>query len=71
MNIDNKLLIKAAKNLVDNRDFNMVMDYMDENLLLKLTQGNSEDADTNLRNYKAAQALKTGVGMLSNAPITD
>ena len=71
MNIDNKLVIKAAKNLVDNRDFAVVMEYMENDLLLKLTQGSPDDADGNLRNYKASQALKTGIGMLANAPTED
>lgn len=71
MNIDNKLVIEAAKRLVDNRDFAVLMEYMEQDLLIKLTQGNPDDADGNLRNYKAAQALKTGIGMLANAPTKD
>lgn len=62
-----KEVAKCAKSLIDNRDFTVVMDYMVNDLLLKLTQGNPDTADSNLRNFKAAQALKEGVSLLANA----
>ena len=68
MSVADDAVIKAAKSLIDNRDFTMVMEYMENDLLLKLTQGSPENADVNLRNFNAVQALKHGTKILANAP---
>jgi len=68
MSVADDAVIKAAKSLIDNRDFTMVMEYMENDLLLKLTQGSPENADVNLRNFNAVQALKQGTKILANAP---
>jgi len=71
MDITLKQVSKAAKGLIDNSDFNMVLDYMENSLMLTLTNGSPESADNNLRNLKAANALKQGVGLLANMPDDD
>lgn len=71
MVVTDKELIKAAKSLIDNRDFTVIMDYMENDLLTKLTQGSPENASNNLRNLKAALALKQGTRILANGPTAD
>ena len=64
---DMKQVARSAKSLIDNRDFGVVMDYMEQSLSLALTQGTPDDASENLRNLKAATALRQGTMSLANS----
>jgi len=56
---------RAAKNLLDNPDFTLLMLELEVQGTATLTQGKFEDAEDNLRNLRAVQVMKIAVENLS------
>lgn len=56
---------RAAKNLLDNQDFILLMSELEAQGTATLTQGTPEAAPDNLRNLRAVQVMKIAVENLS------
>lgn len=58
MEIKEQDLRRAAKILLDNPEFKVVMSYAEASMLDSLVEGNIDDAETNLRNLRAVRGLQ-------------
>ena len=63
---NHKAVQRAAKFLLDNPEFNVLYDYLEDQTLTALVQGSYDDAGDNLRIHRALVMFKQAAENLQN-----